>query len=159
MWRAHRRIYEATDHGGSLRFSARYHRGLDQFPRGKVWPAIYLALAPEGSLGEILRHVSAANLADLNAYRLTELEVDLSAVLDCRDAAPLGLRPKDLVDDYDFTVTQQLAAAAIAERAEGVLVPSATGLGDNLVIFPGQLRGTSSLTIVGSRDLRLFVPR
>lgn len=159
MWRAHRHIYEATDHGGSLRFSARYNRGLDQFSRSEVWPAIYTALAPETSLGEILRHISPENLADLNEYWLTELAVELVQVFDCRDAAPLGLMPEDLIDDYDFTVTQHLAAAAIADGVEGIMVPSATGLGGNLVIFPRQLRGTSTLRIVGSRDLRLFVPR
>lgn len=159
MWRAHWRSYDATDHGGSLRFSGRYNRGADQFPQDQVWPALYLALGSDVALGEILRHVSPEDLADLNEYRLTELEVELAAVLDCRDAIALGLTPDDLVRDYDFAATQEIAAAAIAKRAEGILVPSATRLGDNLIVFPDRLRSTSRLAALGSRNPRLSIPR
>jgi len=158
-WRLHRRTYGATDSGGALLVSGRYHRAPDQFPRSEVWAALYLALSPEASLGEVLRHFTPELLPQLNEYRLSELEVELEAVLDCRDSAALGLSPKDLTRDYDFTITQEVAAAAIAQGAEGILVPSATGLGDNLVVFPAQLHGTSRLAAVGSRDPRLYVPR
>jgi hypothetical protein len=43
--------------------------------------------------------------------------------------------------------------------AEAVLVPSATGMGDNLVLFPDQLTAASRLTVISSRDPRLYVPR
>lgn len=158
-WRFHRRTYGATDAGGALLVSGRYHRGSDQFPRSEVWAALYLALSPEVSLGEVLRHSSPGLLPRLNEYRLSELEVELESVLDCRDAASLGLAPDDLIRDYDFAITQEIAAAAIAQGAEGTLVPSATGLGDNLVVFPAQLHTPSRLAIVGSRDPRLYVPR
>lgn len=158
-WRFHWRIYDATDHGGSFRFSARYNRGIDQFPQEQVWPALYVALAPEICLGEILRRLSPEDMASLNQYRLTELEIRLAATFDCRAPAGLGLVLADLVDDYDFTATQELASAAIARGAEGILVPSATGLGDNLVVFPNQVSGSSRLTVVGSRDPRLHIPR
>lgn len=158
-WRFHRRTYSATDAGGALLVSGRYHRGSDQFPRSEVWAALYLALRPEVSLGEVLRHSSLQLLPQLNEYRLSELEVELEAVLDCRNAAALCLSPEDLIRDYDFTITQEIAAAAIAQGAEGLLAPSATGLGDNLVVFPAQLHSTSRLTVAGSRDPRLYVPR
>ena len=158
-WRFHRRTYGATDAGGALLVSGRYHRASDQFPRSDVWAALYLALSPEVSLGEILRHFSPQVLPQLNEYRLTELEVELEAVLDCRNAAALGLSPEDLIRDYDFATTQEVAAEAIAQGAEGILVPSATELGDNLVVFPAQLHSTSRLTVVGTVDPRLYVPR
>lgn len=158
-WRLHRRTYGATDSGGALLVSGRYHRASDQFPRSEVWAALYLALSPEVSLGEILRHFSPQLLLQLNEYRLSELEVELEAVLDCRDAAAFGLSPDNLTRDYDFAITQEIAAAAIAQGAEGILVRSATGLGDNLVVFPAQLHSTSRLAVVGSRDPRLYVPR
>lgn len=158
-WRFHRRTYAATDSGGSLVVSGRYHRASDQFPRSQVWAALYLALGPEVSLAEVLRHFAPPLLPQLNEYRLSELAIDLLAVLDCRDAAALGLDPADLVRDYDFALTQEIAAAAIAQGAEGILVPSATDLGENLVVFPAQLRGASRLTVTGSRDPRLYVPR
>jgi RES domain len=152
-------MYEATNHGGSLRFSARYNRGADQFPPEQTWPALYVALSPEICLGEILRRLRPEDLANLNEYRLTELEIRLDAALDCRDPEAIGLSLSDLVDDRDFSVPQQVAAAAIARGAEGILVRSATGLGDNLVIFPNQLLPRSSLSVIGSRDPRLYVPR
>ena len=98
-------------------------------------------------------------MPQLNEYRLSELDVELEAILDCRDATALWLSHEDLMRDYDFAITQEIAAAAIAQGAEGILVQSATGLGDNLVVFPAQLRGASRLAVVGSRDPRLYVPR
>lgn len=157
-WRFHRRGYEAADASGSLVTTGRYHRGSDQFQEAEVWLALYLALRPEVAVGEVLRHFGEL-MPQLNEYRLTELEVDLTRVLDCRDPSALGLAPEVLVDDYDVSTTQELGAAAIAHEAEGILVPSATGLGDNLVIFPDQLQTISGLTIVGSRDPKLYVPR
>jgi RES domain-containing protein len=158
-WRFHRRHYDALDSAGSLLVSGRYNRGSDQFPEDQTWPALYLALRPETALGEIVRHVTPELLDKLNDFRMSELEVELEAVLDCRDAAAFGLAADDLIRDYDFEATQELAAAAIARDAEGILVPSATGLGDNLIVFPAQLRGTSKLAVVESRDPRLYVPR
>ncbi|MEO6197884.1 MAG: RES domain-containing protein [Dehalococcoidia bacterium] len=159
VWRAHWRTYSATGHGGSLRFSGRYNRGSDQFPEDQIWPALYLALRAEATLGEIIRHVTPELLGKLNDFRISELQVELAAVLDCRDAAALGLATDDLIHDYDFEAAQELAAAAIARNAEGILVPSATGLGDNLIVFPARLRSASRLVIIDSRDPRLYVKR
>ncbi len=44
---------------------------------------------------------------------------------------------------------------ALALEAEAVLVPSATRLGDNLVILPDRLRQDSRIEPVGSIDPRL----
>ena len=122
-WRFHRRSYGATDSAGSLLVSGRYHRARDQFSGPHGWAALYLALAPEVSLGEILHRLSPETMADLNDYRLSELEVELAAVLDCRDAAALGLSANDLIRDYDFTVTQRIAAAAMGKWQKGSRSP------------------------------------
>jgi RES domain-containing protein len=95
----------------------------------------------------------------LNEYRVSELEVETEAVLDCRDAAALGLDPDDLVHDYEFEITQELAAAAIARDVEGILVPSATRLGDNLIVFPDCLHAASQMVVIDSRDPQLYVRR
>jgi hypothetical protein len=42
---------------------------------------------------------------------------------------------------------------------EGLLVRSATRLGDNLILFPDNLRAGSRIEVVPSRDPRLFVQR
>jgi RES domain-containing protein len=158
-WRFHRRRYDALDSAGSLLVSGRYNRGSDQFPEDQAWPALYLALSAEIALGEIVRHVTPELLDKLNDFRMSELQVELTAVLDCRDATAFGLAADDLIRDYDFEATQELAAAAITHDAEGILVPSATGLGDNLIVFPAQLHSASKLAVVDSRDPRLYVGR
>ena len=158
-WRFHHHRYSATDASGSLQVSGRYHRASREFPEDQSWVALYLALSPEASLGEVMRHFGPDLLPQLNEYRLTELDVEVEAVLDCRDARALGLAADALVGDYDFTVTREIAAAAIAKEAEGILVPSATGLGENLVVFASQLRSSSRLAVVESRDARLYIPR
>jgi hypothetical protein len=142
-----------------LLVSGRYNRGADQFAADQVWPALYLALGPEIALGEIVRHVVPELIERLNDFQLSELQVELSAVLDFRDPVPLGLAAEDLVRDHDFDITQELAAGVIANRAEGILVPSATKLGDNLIIFPTRLRSASRLDVIASRDPRLYVMR
>lgn len=158
-WRIHRQHYAADDPGGSLRVSGRYHRGMDLFRPEDVWPALYLALRPETALGELVRHVTPALLPHLNGYRISELSVRLAAVADCRDASRLGVHADIVLNDRDYTVTQQLGAAVVTARLEGMLVPSATNLGDNLIIFPEVLRESSELRVVTSRDPRLFVYR
>ncbi len=158
-WRFHRQVYEATDASGSRIVSGRYHRASDLFPPAETWPALYLALAPETALAEVLRHFSPELTPRINGYRLTEMEVSLSAVLDCRDPARIGIALDDLTRDYDFAVPQAIAAAALVRDAEALLIPSATALGDNIVVFPEQLRSSSQLAVIASRAPRLFVRR
>jgi hypothetical protein len=157
VWRAHRQRYDALDHGGSLLVSGRYHRGGDAFPDEQVFPALYLALAPETCLGEIIRHVTPATLSRFNEYRLSEIRVSLRAVLDLRHSVPLGVPIDALLDDTDYSIPQALAAAARERGAEGIIVPSATRLGDNLIVFPDRLQAGSELVVVASRDPRLYV--
>ncbi|MHB1414587.1 MAG: RES family NAD+ phosphorylase [Chloroflexota bacterium] len=158
-WRAHKRKYLPTDPGGSLNVSGRYNRGLDQFPADQVWPALYLSLGPDICLGEILRHVTPALLPGLNDFRLSELRLELAVVLDCRAPALMDLTLEDFCHETDYRLTQHIAMAAIALGAEAILVPSATCLGDNLILFSANLLPTSRLTVVASRDPRLYVLR
>ena len=91
--------------------------------------------------------------------RLSRLSVQVGAIVDCRDVVAMGLTPDDLLHDTDYYVTQQIGAAAVALGAEGILVPSATLLGDNMVFWVSQLRPTSRIVVVSSEDPRLYVPR
>jgi hypothetical protein len=63
------------------------------------------------------------------------------------------------VHDTDYEATQAIGAAAFADGLEGLLVPSATRLGDNLILFPDNLRAGSRIEVVSSRDPRLYVQR
>ena len=158
-WRAHNRRYAATASGGSLQVSGRYNRGLDLFPPDEAWPALYLGLSEAICLGEILRHLTPARFAALSNYRLTQVRVQLSAVVDCWEPARLGLKFEDLCEDMNYRAPQAIARAAIDRGAEGILVPSATRLGHNLIIFPHCLRPSSRIAVVRSVDPRIYVDR
>lgn len=106
-----------------------------------------------------MRHITPELLPHLNGYRISELRVTLTAVVDCRDAALLGITTRDMVSDRDYNITQQLGSSAVSAGFEGMLIPSATALGDNLIVFTAQMREGSRLAVVRSRDPRLFVDR
>jgi hypothetical protein len=117
--------------------SGRYHRGPVEFPEGPTWPALYLALRPEIPWVEITRHGPV--LPQHNEFLLSELSVALPGVVDCRDVMAMGLSAGDLLHDTDYGVPHGLAAAALVGGAKGMIVPSATLLGDNLIILPENL--------------------
>ena len=114
---------------------------------------------PEICLGGIYRHLTPELLPFLNDFRLSELSASLQWVADCRDPSTLGLTSRGLSHDTDYRATQALGAAAYSSGLEGLLVPSATGLGDNLILFPQNLLTASRITVVSSRDPRLYVER
>jgi RES domain-containing protein len=149
VWRGHRRRYAAIDHGGSLRSSARFHQAAKDFPTGPTWPALYTAFDLAVALGELQRNVRSE---EIDQYRLTEIWVQLDEVLDCRDLAALGLVEADLFDNTDFETPRALAAAAIERNVEGIFVPSASRLGDNLIIFPHLVRARSVVVEVRTID-------
>lgn len=95
----------------------------------------------------------------LNTYRLTELGIHLQAVLDLRNPDTRPADPNELLNDHNYTTAQNLALNALTAGAEGILVPSATRLGDNLVVFPDNLQPGSRLEIISSRDPVLYVDR
>ena len=159
LWRMHKRRYRATDPGGARLVSGRYNRGLDRFPEEQTFPALYLATAPEICLGEVYRHVTPELLPSLNGFRLSELSVDLRKISDCRDAETVGLLAAHLLHDTDYEATQALGAAANSRGLEGILVPSATALGDNLILFPQNFLADSRIEVISSRDPRLYVRR
>ena len=106
-----------------------------------------------------MRHVEPIGLASLNDYRLSELSVRADRVVDCRDHEALGLSPDHLMDDFDLLGPRALGEAAFRRGLEGVLVVSATRLGDNLVLFPENLGPDSHVEAISSRDPRLYVGR
>lgn len=159
VWRMHKRKYPATDPGGSLKVSGRYNRGLDRFPEAESFAALYLATRPETSLGEISRHLTPRLLSSLNDFRLSELSVAAEGILDCRDPTSVGLRPEHFAYDTDYEASQAIGAAAFASGFEGLLVASATRLGDALILFPENMREESRIEAVSSRDPKLYVER
>jgi len=52
-----------------------------------------------------------------------------------------------------------LGCVALDAGAEAILVPSATRLGENLIIFPDNLQASSRVEVVDYRHPRLYVER
>lgn len=103
-------------------------------------------LAPIFLIGEILRRFGPHRpFAGLRSYRRTRLHANLSAVLDCRDLAALGLAEDELLDDLNYDIGHALGLAAFQRGAGGILVPSATRAGDNLIVLPDNLRSTARI--------------
>ena len=155
----HRRKYDALDPTGTRFTSGRYHRAPDQFDSSDCWSALYLSLVPEVTVGEVLRNTPVERIAALNSYRLSEIAAGFETIIDCRVVTDLGIPFDALVREGDFILTQEIALNALRSGAEGVLVPSATRLGDNLVIFPDNMKPGSRLEVIGSRDPVLYVER
>lgn len=94
-------------------------------------------------------------LDDVAMRVLTQLDVSLQRVFDWR-AYPIVL---DLLKrDASYRDTQRLASEAFAARAEAILVPSATGIESNLVIFVDNLGLDARVEIVKQlTDLRPII--
>lgn len=146
-WRLHASRYAPDDPGGSYRVSGRYNRGRDFYRVDDVFPALYLATAPEVSLGERQRHLTSGNLSQMRNQVLSEFRVRLQAVYDLSEPEELGIDGQSLIDDRDYSFPQSLSAALRERGVEAFLVPSATLLGSNLVVFSDRLQGESSLEL------------
>lgn len=156
-WRLHASRYEPDDPGGSYRISGRYNRGKDYFEENDVFPALYLATAPEVSLGEKQRHMTSGSLPQMRNQVLSEFQVSLQCVYDLSKPEEFGIDSEDLIEDRDYALPQSLSAALRDQRTEAFLVPSATLLGVNLVVFPDLLRDGSSVEVLANRKTRLYV--
>lgn len=157
-------FYDAVSDGGSRCRSGRYHRATDRFRTGPIWPVIYTSLSDGTAIGEVTRH--AGRIEDLEFMRITRMRVELSAVLDLRDPTQLGLTLDDVTadpvgpDDLDaYRPSQEIGLVALERQAEGILVPSATRLNANLVIFTTNLLPASIIEPLEDFDLRLYVRR
>lgn len=155
----HASRYSADDPGGAYRYSGRYHRGEDLFGEEEVFPALYLATTPEIALGEKQRHLTSANLPRMRNQVLSEFRISLQAVCDISMPEEIGISGEALIDDHDYSLPQGVAAALRSRGAEALLVPSATLLGTNLVVFPDRLLEGSTLAVVAARATRLYVER
>lgn len=101
-----------------------------------------------------MRSLTSATLVEsLRNQRISHLSVRLSAVIDLRDIAALGLRPDQIFHETDGAIPQALAEAALLRGVEGILVPSATLLeGHNLVVFPEVVLPNRRIEVVRFED-------
>jgi RES domain-containing protein len=84
-----------------------------------------------------------------------EIEISLNKTLDLTDdkiLEQLGINKKDLLRDmgdeaYDYKVTRNIARRVRREGIEGLIVPSVTGKGKNLVIFMENIKSESGSSV------------
>ncbi|MEA1939110.1 MAG: RES family NAD+ phosphorylase [Candidatus Caldatribacteriota bacterium] len=82
----------------------------------------------------------------LTSQILGKIEISLEKVLDLTDDSnleKLGLKKKDLMykkSENGWTLTQQIARLVDQIEVEAILVPSATGKGNNLVVFDKYIK-------------------
>jgi len=154
VWRTHWNNVDATDWSLSLRSSGRYHRGRDLESDTAAWAALYTSRAPEVAVWEMVRRSAVRDLRFLKNNVLSELDVDLSAVLDLTDPSRVELSQDDLTGS-DATICQSIGRVAFQRGIQGLLVPSATQLGTNLVCFPQNFTASSIVRLVRSTELPL----
>lgn len=90
-----------------------------------------------------------------SAYRLHRVRVRVDHLVDLRDITLLrsmGVDEERLVAD-DHAACQQVGGAAAWLGRDGILVPSARGVGDNLVIFVNRQAPDAALELLETNPL------
>lgn len=138
---------------GSLQGGGRYN------PPGE-FGVLYLSENEKVSIAERLRKGESPY-----PMTLAEIEVNLSEVLDLTDdtsVKQLNINKGDLLRvtgnvAYDYEITREIARMARAKGIEGLLVPSVTSKGKNLVIFIDNLKSKSGsfVKVLRLRTVRL----
>lgn len=113
------------------------------------FPTLYLALSDEAAAAELYRRAEGENRPpeDLLPRRLHRYRVRLSAVLDLRNVETrkdLGV-PLEELKSENRSPCNALGDAAHYVGFEGILAPSATGVGDVLVVFWDRLKAESDV--------------
>lgn len=104
------------------------------------FPTLYLCTSVPCVSAE-LRHLGQRHVLGLDALlprAVYRYEIGLTRVLDLAASeirASIGISSSDLTEP-DWSLTQQLGAAAHAASFQGILAPSALGVDEVLVVFP-----------------------
>ena len=131
---------------GNRFFPGRYHLSGE----GGI---LYTSLTKEIAIKEIERHVSRAMLQGRLA--IATINITLDKVLDLTQASTLkiiGLSKSDLISS-DYSITQAISMIAREAGLRGLIVPSATRGGNNLVIFENNLGKGCLIEIDDIREL------
>lgn len=112
--------------------------------------ALYLSDSPEGCTAELARRPASPH-----DYIISSIKITLTKVCDLTDEtllADLGLTANELKSD-DWTDTQVLGDLVRQAGFEAIIVPSAAGEFNNLVIFMDRLSERSKVTVEDTRPL------
>lgn len=127
---------------GNRYYPGRYHIGGET-------GILYTSLKRDLAVRELGRHAARADLQ--GGLVVGSIKVKLQKVLDLTQAAvldKLGLSNKELVSP-DWSITQAISHQARKAGFQGLLVPSATGGGVNLVVFENNFAQGCSIEVEG----------
>ena len=126
-------------------------------PQG-IFAALYFAFPAEACMAEVERAAASQGLTAETllraARRLHTMEIRNASVLDLTDPATMnavGLALEDVRSD-DWEACQAVGHAAWFLHFDGVLAPSASGIGYVLALFESRIHG-GVLTLTSSEDL------
>lgn len=100
---------------------------------------LYTALTEEAAKKEIERHAPRDMLQE--KLVMAKINIRLDKVLDLTQSSTLGLLglSKDVLITSDYSITHAISMLARQAGFRGLIVPSATSAGDNLIIFENNL--------------------
>ncbi len=130
--------YDVLNTNGSLLYPGRYSN--------KEFRVLYTADSPEVCRQELSRKTAVKTKL---IYKIAELQIKLKKVIDLTNEQNLKLldiQKADLAGN-SWDITQCIASAAYQKGYEALLVPSVTGKGSNLVLFPDNFAKESTLKI------------
>ena len=130
---------------GAFRWGGRYNAPEE-------FGALYLSRTRKGCAAEVTRRP-----AHPKKYIVGKIKVTLGKVCDLTDPAllkKLNISEDQLLTD-DLSETQALGELIREAGFEGILVPSAAGDFNNLVVFVDQLSGTSRVELEDTEPLDL----
>lgn len=121
-------------------------------PAGR-FEALYTSKARETCLAELERKTAGIKLR--KKLKISSLKLKLRKVLDLTDPSVLkALRiGREHLTGGNWLLTQLIGTCAHGLGYEALVVPSAAGSGDNIVIFKDNLSSGSSITVLKTRDL------
>lgn len=131
---------------GNRYYPGRYHLGGET-------GILYTSLERDLAIRELGRHAARANLQ--GGLAVGSIKVKLRKVLDLTQPAvliKLGVAKEALVSP-DCTITQAISHQARKAGFQGLLVPSATGSGVNLVVFENNFTQGCLIEVLEIRDL------
>jgi RES domain-containing protein len=164
--------YERIDSLGSVPFSGIVYRhvgrerdclsGDGARNRGGRWnppnsfPTLYTALTELTAAAEFRRLAEGQNLDPIGLLprKVCRLRVALSRVVDLRSTDHRTVLGLELVQADDLVPFQQTGRAVHQLGLEGLLAPSATGVGEVLIIYQLNLDGESRVEEGGSLTWR-----
>lgn len=128
--------YDALNTNGSLLYFGRYSN--------KEFLVLYTADSEEVCHAERARKTK---IKTKFIYKIAKLDVKLKKIIDLtseKNIKMLNIQKDDLIGD-SRDIPQHIAALAYRKGYEGLLVPSATGKGNNIILFPENFSKNSTI--------------